>query len=174
MESCNIEYKQGNILDSKNTFIIQQCNCITLTAKGLAQQIEEKFPVVDVYRRRKHSTLGTIKDTPGTFRLYENVSGTNDGVDSVHIVCLFGQYYPGQSKGSNDSYEKRIQWFKTALWSFGNHLKTKHLLNNKVCVAFPFRIGCGLAGGDWNVYENVIREFAIQFQHILTCKIYKQ
>ena len=30
-------------------------------------------------------------------------------------------------------------------------------------IAFPFQIGCGLAGGDWNVYLNETERFANSF-----------
>ena len=32
---------------------------------------------------------------------------------------------------------------------------------NLVSIAFPMGIGCGLAGGDWNVYLNLIKQFKI-------------
>ena len=39
-------------------------------------------------------------------------------------------------------------------------------------VALPWGIGCGLAGGDWGVYEGIIREFAERNEGI-TVVIYK-
>lgn len=34
--------------------------------------------------------------------------------------------------------------------------------------AFPFKIGCGLAGGDWKIYYKLIKEFAMKYNKTVT------
>ena len=37
-------------------------------------------------------------------------------------------------------------------------------------IGFPYKIGCGLAGGDWNIVYNIIEE---EFSGNYNVKIYK-
>ena len=39
-------------------------------------------------------------------------------------------------------------------------------------IAFPWQIGCGLAGGEWKVYEGMIKEFAESYPDV-SVVIYK-
>lgn len=141
----------GNILEqNEHNIICQQCNCVTLTSKGLAEQIAKKYPWADIYARRKYN--GKNKHSfPGTIEL-NNDSGTV-------IVHMFGQVFPGRY-GSNRFYEhitlkdgpqERINYFKQCLQHLDN-------LNLSVPVAMPYKIGCGLAGGNWEIYEKLLQE----------------
>jgi len=72
------------------------------------------------------------------------------------FIGLFAQYGPGKpSKG--DSQEERLGWFKECLDKVAELRDSEHGLKS---VALPWGIGCGLAGGDWGSYEEVIREWA--------------
>ena len=51
-----------------------------------------------------------------------------------------------------DTRENRISWFVHCL-------KQLKALNIK-SVGLPYQIGCGLAGGDWTTYFEIIQEFA--------------
>ena len=51
-----------------------------------------------------------------------------------------------------DTRENRIRWFVHCL-------KQLKALNIK-SVGLPYQIGCGLAGGDWTTYFEIIQEFA--------------
>ena len=68
---------------------------------------------------------------------------------------MYSQYYPALAKYSDDTTEKRIEWFKQCL----NAISEINNIKNKT-IAFPFNIGCGAAGGDWEIYYNLIEEFA--------------
>lgn len=46
----------------------------------------------------------------------------------------------------------------STLWSLGNHLEATS--SRRVKIALPWKIGCGLAGGDWNDYSLVIQSFS--------------
>lgn len=135
-----IKVVNGNLLDAKEPIICQQSNCVTMTSYGLAQQIAEKYPWADVYKRRMKtpSVLGTIQ------------VDTHDGKSVIH---LFAQYMPGKPNGrslpkQNDGSIHRIQYFKACLEKMDE-------LELEV-VAMPYLIGCGLAGGDWKVYKAML------------------
>ena len=68
---------------------------------------------------------------------------------------MYAQYEPGKpSKYGDDSLEMREGWFKRCLTLIGERIRGLE------SIAFPWQIGSGLAGGDWNVYEGMIKGFA--------------
>ncbi|MEK6833224.1 MAG: Appr-1-p processing protein [Nanoarchaeota archaeon] len=150
-----IEIVQGNILDSKEKYICHQCNCVTNTAMGLAKNIFIKYPYSNVYKDRiKFDQAGTII-----------ISG--NGNDQRYIINIMAQVYPGSPKFPDSNYDgtmARIGYFRNCL----NKIKE---INNLESISFPFQIGCGMAGGDWNTYSNMIEVFANNTPAIV--KIYK-
>lgn len=126
---------KGNLLNATEQYIIHQCNCVTDKPKGLSKAMFDKFPFANVYKNHKQK-----RSKPGTIRITQNV------------VALFGQYYPGRAKYANDSKEMRINWFRECLEQIAR------IANIKSC-AFPFKIGCGLAGGNWDEYLKLLKDF---------------
>jgi hypothetical protein len=53
-----------------------------------------------------------------------------------------------------DSNDARIDSFKKCLAQIGEALQERDT------VAFPYKIGCGLAGGDWKIYGKMLADFA--------------
>ncbi len=89
---------------------------------------------------------------PGTIKVYRSSHGPT-------FVSMFAQWGMGRPYSYNnvdreftDGFQERIQWFKGCLSDVAD-LKP-------VSVAMPFQIGCGLAGGNWKVYENIISDWA--------------
>lgn len=122
--------------------IAHQCYCTSTkkTSKGLAKYIFETFPEADVYSERENDSI------PGTIFVSEA---------TPKIVAMFTQYYPGGSSNrKKDTSENRIKWFREALKKIGE-------LKSIKSIAFPYKIGCGLAKGDWTVYESAIEKFSI-------------
>lgn len=135
---------QGDLLKSNEDFIVHQTNCVTKYAKGLSKVIFFKYPESDVYTPRR---ISNSKDTPGKIK----VCGK--------IINLFGQLYPGRPKYPNDSTQLRQQWFQTCLEEISD-------IDGISSVAFPYKIGCGLAGGNWTNYLNMINDWAHSNPHI--------
>jgi hypothetical protein len=52
-----------------------------------------------------------------------------------------------------DDEKQRLKWFKATLKQIAQ-------LPELESVAFPYQIGCGLAGGDWKQYRAALEEFA--------------
>jgi len=169
---------QGNILESNAEYIVQQCNCLTVRAHGLSKILSTRFPHADVYGKRrpiyKNKNLSVPED--------RNIPGTGIILmGQPNIVCLFGQWRPGkcnslyfnhypESTPPEDS-AMREMWFRTAVWSFGNYLT--HIGANKSTVAIPYRIGCGLAGGNWETYHTIIKEFEKTFADQMNLTLYQ-
>ena len=122
-------------------YIMHQTNCVTSKAKHMAWAVFQKYPRADVYARRKQPNHPK-RSKPGT-------------LDVSHpIISAMGQYYPGKSKYSNDSYRKRFKWFKQCLDQLAKEVPDLKELS------IPHGIGCGAAGGDWKSYKAEINKWA--------------
>lgn len=138
--------QEGDLLTTDAQYIVQQCNCITTRSQGLSKLIFSKYPYADIYTERKRT--GT-KDTPSTIIIRGN------GVNERFIINMLGQYYPGKGGrySNDDSFQMREQWFQSCL----NQISQ---ISDITSIAFPYRIGCGLAGGNWKHYHLMITEFS--------------
>lgn len=87
--------------------------------------------------------------------------------DNVIVANMLAQYYTGKGDrfGNTDTSVQREQWFSECL----EHLKAyvvDNLHQQRVSVAFPWQIGCGLAGGNWDRYLTMLMEFAQQVPEV--------
>jgi O-acetyl-ADP-ribose deacetylase (regulator of RNase III) len=139
----------GDLLAAKEQYIAHQCNCVTNSAAGLAYYLFKKYPYANVYDFR------TTHSTPGTIQVCGN------GEDQRYVINMFSQYYPGGAWDDfeNDHYELRKEYFAACLEKIGQ-------LTNISSIAFPHRIGCGIAGGNWEEYVQMLNEFANRYSHV--------
>lgn len=163
-----MKYIDGDIL-SCDTYIAQQCNCLTTTGYGLSKTIADKWKWADPYSHRKkvgNRNLATeeYRDVPGTIKI---LSSENK---DKNVICMFAQWAPSTPLKYKsypnyhiDTYENREKWFKECLDKIGQ-------LNIK-SIAFPHRIGCGLGGGNWDNYKKMISDFEVKYN--IQCTIYK-
>ena len=136
--------REGDLLTCDATYIVHQTNCVTECGKGLSKALFEKFPHANVYAQR------TTRSVPGTVVIL------GDGETERFVVNLMGQVFPGGPK-EYESKEKRERWFCSGLERLASViLKTPQ----DTTIAFPFRIGCGLAKGGWKRYKKMIDQFA--------------
>ena len=136
----------GDLLDATETYIAHQCNCISTNAKTLAELIFNKYPDSNSYSKRINGMKSTY-GKPGTIEIFGNTG--------PYIINMYAQYYPAKSKYPNDSMNKRIEWFKECL----NHISQIKNTHTHT-IAMPYNIGCGAAGGDWNIYYKILTDFA--------------
>ena len=139
-----IEIITGDLLEAKEKYIIHQTNCFsTGSAAGIARAIFDKYPYANCYSDRKEVSK------PGSIDI------RGDGIDKRYIINLHGQLYPGSPKYSMsiDNEKARKDYFYQGLLRVA---KIKDLES----IAFPYRIGCGIAGGNWKLYLKMINNFA--------------
>lgn len=136
-----------NLLDADAQYIAHQCNCCSQGSAGLAKKIFDCYPDASYPKQRSR--------VPGTI--------------SVHgkVINCYAQWVPGRPV-ENDTAEMRLEWLKKCLWR-----TTK--IPGIHSVAFPHRIGCGLAGGDWESdYEPLLNRFDSYCQsvgiEVILCK----
>lgn len=152
MASSNICKVEGDILAADEDYIVQQCCCTAVRGAGLSKAIATRFPDANPYANRRpikkggNTALPEDRTTPGTALI----------LGKRKIACLFAQYAQGKP-GTNevpDSATDRLNYFEQAL----NDLISK--IPESSSLAIPYKIGCGLAGGDWSAYKRVLRKMA--------------
>ena len=132
-----ITHKKGNLLSAKEKVIAHQVNCFGAAA-GLAGAIFRKWPAAE----QDYQQL--IKRVPPK-ALLGMAQFTGEQRDRArHVICnLFGQYEPGPAYNS--------QRLEQALEMLGN---TARIM--KWSVALPYKLSCGIAGGDWDEVLEII------------------
>jgi len=143
----------GDLLESDAKYICHQCNCITTSSSGIAAAIFNKFPYSNIYTHRESYFIDQLPlegEQPGDIVIKGN------GKDERYIINMMGQLYPGGIKYQNSTKDgelARQRFFKDCLLKI---MKIEDLES----IAFPFKIGCGLADGNWDIYEKLIDTFA--------------
>ena len=146
-----MEIINDDIFNCKEDIICHQVNCQGVMGSGLAKQIKEKYP--EVFKGYYHyCKTQELKDIFGTALICE-------GSDK-YIANLFGQDKYGTDKQYTD-YDA----LKQALTELKDFAKEKNL-----SVAIPYKMGCGLGGGNWNTVFDMITEVFTD----VPCNIYKK
>ena len=124
--------EDSNLLDLKQGIICHQTNCIGVMGGGIALQIKNKWP--KVFGEYKKECL-QFKDRP------EYLLGHVQDVliDSNLVVAnCYGQIFPGNGLMTDyEAWDKILDKLKDLSNFFNLQLH------------FPWKIGCGLAGGHW-------------------------
>ena len=146
-----IYWKKGNLLESDCDYICQQVNCQGKMNSGIAKQIREKWPVV--YQNymakcnfshpsgyiRPELLLGDIQ----IVGLWEDYYETDF---HQSVINMFAQQHYGYDGRRYTSYD--------AFWNCLNLIKQSVTTDKKI--GFPYNIGCGLGGANWNVILTMI------------------
>lgn len=142
----SVKIIKKNILEAQfNEIIVHQTNCLTKNPLGLAKDLFELYPNANCY----NSTYNRI---PGEIIV---INSNNSPI----IVNLFGQHKPGKVNRYETSL-KREEWFNQGLDNLLEYLIENNLSNK---IIFPFKIGCGLAGGKWDNYYKMISDFSEKY-----------
>ena len=158
----SVEIIKGSLFDSEDKYIVHQCNCVTKRAAHLSLDVFTRYPYSDVYKERKGIMYDHI-DSPGEIIVRGN------GEDERYIINLFGQYYPGKIKYPNsalDGEKARKDYFFSGLCKIAK-------IDKLESVSFPWGIGCGAAGGNWDFYHNLICKFAYHVKEKAKVTIYR-
>lgn len=139
-----ITFVNGDLLNTSHKYICHQVNCKGVMGSGVAKQVRDKWP--EVYDKYKHkceisnNLLGTI--------LSVQISPTQT------VINMFAQ---------NDYGRNRRYTSYDAFWvCLGEILK---ITKPGDTIAFPFGIGCGLGGANWEVICKMI-EIALKDRQV--------
>lgn len=132
----SISIVKGDLLNH-NGYIAHQCNASIYRPQipsGLACQIFEKYENNwNMYNQTRYDKLGDII-------VHDNV---------INMIAQRNPGFPNPYK--RDGSIEREKWFAECLGKMQNY-------DN---VAFPWRIGSNLAGGDWDTYMDMIIEYCV-------------
>lgn len=129
----------GNILDIKSGIIVHQVNCKGVMSDGLAKDLREKYPII-FPRYEEFCKSGLLR--PGMVQFVK--------VDENLYVCnLAGQDSYGRD-GRYTDYDALTTAF-TKLHYIG--------LERSLPIYIPYKMGCGLAGGDWEIVSSLITDW---------------
>lgn len=131
-------------------YICHQCNCLTHTAGGLAYSIFNKFPWSNIYLGREKYNFDH-KNLPEELQA-GNIIVSGNGDNERYVINMLAQVYPGFPKyprSKLDGYDARLKYFKACIAQIAR-------IDNIKNIAFPYKIGCGMAGGDWKDYLHII------------------
>lgn len=136
---------KGDILDARHGIICHQVNCQMVMGAGLAKQIRQKYPVV-------HGEYMKMKNIPINKRL-----GQCQMVEVIprelFVANLFGQLnFRPRGVRHTDYSALTHAMHQLSIW----HKENCH---PKFPIWIPYKIGCGLAGGDW---ETVLKIISLQ------------
>ena len=132
---------KGNLLNAKEDIIVHQVNCQGAFGAGLAKQIAQKYP-----KAKNEYVDYCNKKNPDDLLGDCLVTKTNDFL----IANLFAQKYYGRYGAFYKKYERQTNYR-----AFTKGLKK--LINNHPdkSIAIPYKIGCGLAKGDWDKIQKI-------------------
>lgn len=148
-----IEYITGDLLSTSIDVDVRvhQVNCKGVMNAGLGKQVRERFP--EAYSEYKHHCLAG-KAKLGSILVVHAWTGG-------YICNLFGQddYGLGKVQTDYNAFKSGLEKLKLFMTKCG--LKS---------LGIPKYIGCGLAGGSWEIVEAIIKELFEDDPDIL-CKV---
>ena len=145
---------RGDVTKAKHGVICQQVNCMLVMGAGLAKQIRAKWP--EVYTKYRSLVEVKVASRLGKCQLV-TISDKE-----LYVANLFGQYNYRPLGIQHTDYRALSQAFQSlGLW----HKKYCHV---DFPIWIPYKLGCGLAGGDWEIVKSLIS------QNIQNCFIVKR
>ena len=133
-----IYYINANLLDSDCNYICHQVNCRAKMGSGVAKQIRNKWPEV-------FSSYMRVSNVHALGRS-QIVELEKPNIPMQRVVNMFAQEDYGYNGKRYTSYD--------AFWSCLEDLKSQ--IPKGATIAFPYKIGCGLGGANWEIIEKMI------------------
>lgn len=147
-----ITHKHCDLLTCDAKYICHQVNCQGKMGAGLAKAIAQKWPAVKM-------SYETICKTNTNRR--ENLLGLCQFVKvepDKTVVNIFGQLYYGREPN------KCYTWYSALQTAFQT---ISMYINKEDTIAFPYKFGCGLAGGDWGSVYAIIEKYLGDYNVII-------
>jgi O-acetyl-ADP-ribose deacetylase (regulator of RNase III) len=150
-----VVYKKGNLLESNCDIICHQVNCKGVMGSGIAKQIKDKWPKVHrdycfhIERMYNGDFASKSSDLLGMITWTELENGK-------YIMNFFSQdkFLP------RDICHTDYEAFTDCCRTLKKFITEYNLDKLNTIIGFPYKIGCGLAGGNWDVVSAIIeREF---------------
>lgn len=128
---------KGNLFNSKADVLCHQVNTYGAMGAGIAVEVRNRFP--KVYYGYRNYCNQPEEDLLGSAFVIQTDNNQNQ-----FIANCFGQIK------WNTDYET----LKNSLKNVADWMNK----NGKNTVAVPYKMSCGLAGGDWNIVKGIIED----------------
>lgn len=159
-----IKIVNGDLLQSNLPLIAHQTNCLGVMGAGIAKSIKNKWSrvytqYVNLCKNLKYSRI-----------LLGNCQVCITGDKPINLVAnLFGEYSFTESAAPYENRHTDYDALKESLIHLIAFCKGMNIIE----IGIPYKLGCGLAGGDWDgvVYPMLQELFADD--STITLYIYK-
>ena len=131
-----MEIKHGNILSVDQGIIVHQVNTLGVMGAGLALQIKEKYPIAF----KDYKEMSEYYGNDPKYLMGKTL--ISDATQGIYIAHLFAQSSIGRGALRTD-----YKAFEDGLLELQGHIVRFGL--SHLPIYFPYKIGCGLGGGDW-------------------------
>ena len=132
----------GDVLNAEAEIIAHQTNCMGVMGAGVALQIKNKLLSADEFK--KYETLCKMKDADELLGTVQYLNAENGKL----IANVFGENIP-TGTGLDTDY-RALQEGLQSVHDYASDIGAS--------VAIPGLMGCGLAGGDWNIVRKMIED----------------
>ena len=157
-----IHILNGNLLRSNCDIIAHCSNCQGGFGSGIAGQIRKEFPYA--YEAFKNDNRSP-KEKLGTYSVGLSdsfIDSSNFNIRSYDIFNLYGQFDYGNDGKKYIDYDAL---FRATTLMMEKINDWKSLSTKSFKIGMPYLIGCGLAGGDWKIVEEIILAISCQYYH---------
>ncbi len=135
-----VTIKTGDLLKAKEKVIAHQVNCYGI-AGGLAAAVFRKWPAAE---NDYMQCVTRVKQVAGHTKALLGMAQLTGQQKDGRIICnLYGQYEPGAAYNP-----KRLEE------ALGQLAATARIM--KWSVALPYKLSCGIAGGNWDEVLQII------------------
>lgn len=154
---------EGNLitmaLNGNFDVIAHGVNCMCVQGKGLAPQMVKAFGTDKYFELEVPDTKGDInklgqieyieyyRDIEGGF--YPDTFGFSEEPPTLIVVNAYTQYNYGKNHSDGDNKPVDYEAIALCMRKINHEFKGQH-------IGLP-RIGCGLAGGDWDIVRGIIQ-----------------
>lgn len=147
-----VTYKNGDLLSSGCKVICHQVNCQGVMGSGIAKEIRNRFPIAyDTFRKsfiNGEAKLGNI-DIAFDHDEYNQRSGC-----WLFICNMYAQFHYLPRGIVHTDYNA----LRSCIDKLKKEIERRWKDRDDLVIGFPYGIGCGLGGGDWNIVKNIIEE----------------
>lgn len=167
MNKINPKFVNGDILSRNLTghelIVCQQVNCKGVMGAGLAKKLRIAFPHMYEEYKKKCLSVKNSNELLGEVQIFYAYGEQNYG-DFI-IANIFGQDGYGRDRcyTDYDAVRKGLKFIK--------QIATPLPVRTLTTVRIPYRMGCGLAGGNWDKVYQIIKEELVD--HGIPVEIWK-
>lgn len=149
-----VKYFDGDLLKSDCNVICHQVNTLGVMGAGIALQIKNEYSgcfqkykeICDYFKDEQDKLIGRVL-------LWEDNILDIPSVSVKLIANFFSQI--GLGRNVQTDYKA----FRACCKELKGDLKYYFPITvDTFKIGFPYKIGCGLAGGDWNIIKQIIEE----------------